>query len=65
MTGVESIQSTVDTPKSLIIRIDFPVIGSIKQEFLVEKTGDTEDFIEWLPAKTENKFSPVFGRIIW
>ena len=53
MSSVESIKSLSDTLNRWIIRVDFPILGTIKQEFLVEKTADTEDFIEWLPAKAE------------
>jgi carbon monoxide dehydrogenase subunit G len=55
MNGVESIKALSDTLNRWIIRVEFPVIGAIKQEFLVEKTADTEEFIEWMPAKTERQ----------
>jgi uncharacterized membrane protein len=55
MSGVESIKAMSDTLNRWIIRVDFPVIGTIKQEFLVERTSDSEDFIEWSPAKTEKQ----------
>src|SRR5215212_9840384 len=55
MNGVESIKALSDTLQRWIIRVDFPVIGTIKQEFIVEMTSDTEDFIEWSPAKTEKQ----------
>lgn len=53
MNGVESIIALSDTRNRWTIRVDFPVIGNIKQEFLVEKTSDEEDFIEWSPANGE------------
>jgi uncharacterized membrane protein len=55
MNGVESIKALSDTLQRWIIRVDFPVIGTIKQEFIVEMTSDTEEFIEWSPAKTEKQ----------
>lgn len=55
MNGVESIKSLSDTLNRWIIRVDFPIIGTIKQEFLVERTSDSDDFIEWSPAKTEKQ----------
>lgn len=55
MSGVESIKAMSDTLNRWIIRVDFPVIGTIKQEFLVEKTADSDEFIEWMPAKTEKQ----------
>lgn len=53
MNGVESIIALSDTRNRWTIRVDFPIIGNIKQEFLVEKTSDDEDFIEWSPANGE------------
>lgn len=38
MLGVESIVALSDTLNRWTIRVDFPIIGAIKQEFLVEKT---------------------------
>ena len=55
MSSVESIKSLSDTLNRWIIRVDFPVLGTIKQEFLVEKTADTDEFIEWIPAKIEKQ----------
>jgi len=53
MDGVESIIALSDTKSRWTIRVDFPIIGKIKQEFIVEKTSDEEDFIEWSPASGE------------
>lgn len=55
MDGVESIIALSDTKNRWTIRVDFPVIGKIKQEFIVEKTSDDEVFIEWSPANGETK----------
>ncbi len=55
MGSVESIRALSDTLNRWIIRVDFPVLGVITQEFLVEKTSDTEEFVEWVPAKSENQ----------
>jgi carbon monoxide dehydrogenase subunit G len=53
MIGVESIIALSDTLHRWTIRVDFPIIGTIKQEFLVEKTEDSDDTIEWTPAQGE------------
>lgn len=53
MDGVESIIALSDTKSRWTIRVDFPIIGKIKQEFIVEKTSDEEDFIEWSSANGE------------
>ena len=55
MNGVESIKALSETLNRWIIRVDVPIIGSIKQEFLVERTADSDEFIEWSPAKTERQ----------
>lgn len=53
MEGVESIIALSDKKSRWTIRVDFPLIGKIKQEFIVEQTADEEDFIEWSPASGE------------
>ena len=53
MIGVESIIALSDTLHRWTIRVDFPIIGTIKQEFLVERTEDSEETIEWTPAQNE------------
>ncbi|MCD9187882.1 MAG: hypothetical protein LUM44_15785 [Pyrinomonadaceae bacterium] len=53
MEGVESIIALSDTKSRWTIRVDFPLIGKIKQEFIVEQTADEEDFIEWSPVSGE------------
>lgn len=55
MVGIESIKAVSDTLHRWTIRVDFPVIGAIKQEFLVEKTEDSEEIVEWSPAKGEKQ----------
>lgn len=55
MVGVESIRALSDTLNRWTIRVDFPIIGAIKQEFLVEKTEDSPETIEWSPAKGESQ----------
>lgn len=55
MTGIEAIKSISETQNRWTIRVDFPVIGTIKQDFLTEKTADTEELIEWTPAKIEKQ----------
>lgn len=53
MDGVESIIALSETKSRWTIRVNFPVIGNIKQEFIVEKTSDDPDFLEWSPAVGE------------
>ena len=53
MDGVESIIAVSETLNRWTIRVDFPVIGAIKQEFLVEKATDTDELLEWIPAAGE------------
>lgn len=55
MIGVESIIALSDTLNRWTIRVDFPIIGAIKQEFLVEKTEDSEELLEWTPAQSEKQ----------
>ncbi|HQU84645.1 MAG TPA: hypothetical protein PKY59_16020 [Pyrinomonadaceae bacterium] len=55
MDGVESIIALSDTKSRWTIRVDFPIIGAFKQEFIVEQTSDDEDFIEWSPINGEAK----------
>lgn len=55
MEGVESIIALSDKKSRWTIRVDFPLIGKIKQEFIVEQTADDEDFIEWSPASGETE----------
>lgn len=55
MIGVESIIALSDTLNRWTIRVDFPIIGAIKQEFLVEKTEDSEEILEWSPAQNEKQ----------
>lgn len=55
MIGVESIKALSDTSNRWTIRVDFPIIGAIKQEFLVEKTEDSTEILEWSPAPGETQ----------
>lgn len=55
MLGVESIKTLSDVLNRWTIRVDFPIIGAIKQEFLVEKTEDSMEILEWSPAKGEKQ----------
>ncbi len=55
MIGIESIKAISEKLNRWTIRVDFPVIGAIKQEFLVEKTEDSPEFIEWSPAAGEKQ----------
>lgn len=55
MDGVESIIALSENASRWTIRVNFPIIGDIKQEFVVEKTADEAEFIEWSPKTDETK----------
>lgn len=55
MDGVESITAVSNSQNRWVIRVDFPIIGSIKQEFNVDKTEDSTELLEWSPSPNEKQ----------
>ncbi len=53
MPGVEAIDALADGRRQWTIRADVPVIGSIRQDFVVAETENTDARIEWSPAPGE------------
>ena len=53
MTGVEAIDELPEGNRRWTISAAVPVISSIKQRFIVAKTEDTPERIEWSPAPGE------------
>jgi len=55
MPGVEKITPEAGGVMRWVIRADVPIIGAMRQAFLVEQTDDSPERIEWSPATQEKK----------
>lgn len=50
MPGVEAIETLADNSRRWTIRADVPMIGAMRQNFIVTLAEDSERLIEWTPA---------------
>jgi carbon monoxide dehydrogenase subunit G len=55
MPGIESIHTDLKGIAHWTIRAEIPVVGSLKERFSVVRESDTEDSIEWIPARAESR----------
>lgn len=55
MPGVKSIHVDGKGVARLTIEAEIPVVGTMTQTFAVELTDDSEDHIEWTPARGETQ----------
>lgn len=53
MPGAEAIDALADGRRRWTIRADVPLIGAMRQQFVVAETENTLDRIEWSPAPGE------------
>ena len=55
MPNIEGIRKEAGGIMRWIVRAEVPVIGWVHANFMVEKTEDSPDRLEWSPARTEVK----------
>ncbi len=55
MPGVKQAHTDAKGVARLTIEADIPVVGTMTQTFAVELTDDSEDHIEWTPARGETQ----------
>jgi carbon monoxide dehydrogenase subunit G len=55
MPGVEGIKAEANGLMRWMIRADVPVLGSMRAAFVVERTEDKPQRLEWSPARVEKQ----------
>jgi uncharacterized membrane protein len=55
MPNVESIRTDLRGVTRWTIRAEIPIVGLIRQSFAVELAEDSEERVEWSPARGENQ----------
>ncbi len=55
MPNIESIKKDANGVIRWVVRADIPVVGALREGFLLEQTENEPDRIEWSPAKVEQK----------
>jgi carbon monoxide dehydrogenase subunit G len=55
MPCIESIKTDTSGIVRWVIRAEVPIIGALREAFMVELTDDSPDRIEFTPARTETK----------
>src|SRR5215216_1865939 len=55
MPGIEGIRNEAGGIMRWMVRAEVPIIGAVRASFMVEKTEDSPERLEWSPAASEMK----------
>ena len=55
MPGIEGIRNEANGIMRWMVRAEVPIIGAVQASFMVEKTEDSPERLEWSPARSEMK----------